>query len=178
MTISTFTGKSGGLFSLGVVGEIFSTAGNALAEVTKAWAESVEDDKPITAAQREVNRGEKAEVVADAQVDLRIRQLKGARTRQLRELEAKLELEKTNLDIAIAQCKDAKLGVMRTKGLTPTEKLALVDKLDAELQQQIKLYTLILGDVKTSKELSNPSLELDNDFAEFANVVDDQPTTL
>jgi len=176
MAISTLTGKSGGLFSLGVVGEIFSTAGSALAEITKEWAESVEDDKPITAAQREVNRGEKAEVVADAQVDLRIRQLKGARTRQLRELEAKLELEKTNLDIAIAQCKHAKLEVMRTKGVSPADKLMRVNQLDAELQQQIKLYTVIMGDVKAAREISNPSLELDNDFAEFATVVDDQPT--
>ena len=177
MSISAITGSSKGFFSFGVVGDIFSIAGNAIADVTKEWADAVEDDKETVKARRLLNRETKQENIDDAMSELRIRKQTAALRRQHAELEALLATKKIELEIHIKLAAKAKYEVAAMK-IPMAEKLAKITAIQSKLDEHIAVFKAIAGEVSANKATSPVSLEVNDDFADFAMVTDDQPISL
>ena len=175
MSISAITGSSKGFFSLGAIGDIFSIAGSAIADITQEWADAVEDDKATVKARRDLNRATKQENIDDAMSELRIRQQTAALRRQHNELEALLATKKIELDINIKLATKAKYEVASMK-ITMAEKLVKINAIQAKLDEHIAVFKTIAGEVSANKATSPVSLEVTDDFADFATVTDDQPT--
>jgi hypothetical protein len=177
MTISAVTGSSKGFFSLGVVGDIFSIAGSAIADITQEWADAVEDDKDTVKARRALNRATKQENIDDAMSELRIRQQTAALRRQHAELEATLSAKKIELEIHIKLATRAKYEVAAMR-IPMAEKLIKVNAIQAKLDEHIAVFKLIAGEVSATKATGQPSLTIEDDWADFATVTDDQSISL